>query len=338
MPVVEGVLTKPSGAASFDLARDGSLVYVSGAAATRTRTLVWVDRDGREEPVAADPRPYTSVRLSPDGRRLVTTVSDQANVDLVIYDLARDSPTRFTFDPAADRSPVWTPNGERVVFASEREGMLNLFSKAADGTGEVERLTTSSNVQAPDSFSPDGRTLVFVENRDTLDVGSLSMDGDQTVEWLLETEFTEAYPAVSPDGKWMAYMSLESGQPDVFVRPFPNVDDGRWQVSTNGGGAPVWGPDGQEIFYQRGPGDTTTMMVVAVETEPTFSPGTPSLVFEGPYRTFGPGRPRTFDISPDGQQFLMIKEAIGSDATSDQQLTILVQSFDQELTRLFPDP
>ena len=326
-------------AANYGVSVGGSLVYLTSEAAIAARQLVWVDRDGNEELVAADPRPYNSVRLSPDGRRVVTSVGDPANTDVVVYDLVRDTPTRLTFDPAADTDPIWTPDGERVVFASARDGSPNLFVKAADGTGEVERLTTSENRQWPSSFSPDGQTLVFGETRGFPDVGTLSMDSEHRAEMLLQTEFAEPQAEVSSDGRWLAYMSTESGQPEVYVRPFPNVDDGKWQISTAGGFFPMWGPNGDELFYQVGGalfgGTLPTMMVVAVATEPTFTQGTAALLFAGPYRSAATGRARTFDISPDGERFLMIKTGGATSEDSRPQINVVL-NWHQELLERVP--
>ena len=164
---------------------------------------------------------------------MVVTDAD-GNNDVLIYDLARDIPTRFTFDAASDSYPVWSPDGERVVFASQREGVRNLFWKAADGTGEAERLTTSELPQFSSSWAPDGESLVLAEQRpDTgFDIAVLSMEGDggSEAEMLVQTEFGDYFPEISPDGRWMAYASNESGQNEVYVRPFPNVDEGRWQA------------------------------------------------------------------------------------------------------------
>ena len=226
IPVLERVVTTSQRGTNVDLSDTGTLVY-QRSAGVDARTLVWVDRQGNEEPVAAEPRPYDSVRLSPDGRRILTQVNDPSNVDIFIFDLARDTPTRFTTDAGFDGFPIWMPNGERVVFASQREtaGDNQLFWRMADGTGDVERLMAGG---VPVSVSPDGRTLVLVENHPETDadIGILSMDGEPTVEWLLQEEFNEISPEVSPDGRWLAYVSVESGQPDVRIRPFPRVDDG----------------------------------------------------------------------------------------------------------------
>ena len=338
IPVLEGVVTEQNGAAHFSVGGDGSLAYVTGEADELVpRSLVWVDRGGREEPVSAEPRPYRLGRLSPDGRRVVLqiespTSSGGRSGDLWIYDLERDAATQLTFDPAWDRAPIWTQDGERVVFTSEREGARGIYWRAADGTGQVERLTPTTVLQQlAHSWSADGQTLVIGANHgETLyDIGVLSMNGEQTIDWLLEGDASEESPDVSPDGRWMAYTTAESGQFEVFVTPFPNVDGGRWKVSQTGGFSPRWGPDSRELFYQTSAG---AIMVATNVTEPTFAPGIPVRLLEGPYVI---GRPQpAFDLSPDGLRLLTLTEDTG--ARSDQQQIILVQNWLDELRQLVP--
>ena len=256
---------------------------------------------------------------------------------MIVYDLARDTPTRLTFDPGGDRIPTWTPDGERVAFASDRDGDLNIYWKAADGTGQVEALTSSANPQAPGQFLPDGMTLLIGEGRGGVgdsDIGVLSLEGDHAVEWLLESATRETFVELSPDGRWMAYVSDQSGQPEIYVQPFPNVDDGRWQISRDGGVAPRWGPDSREVFFQTdgGPGTPVTLMVAENGTEPTFTPGIPRPLFDGPYRIDWQPFSVPFDVFPDGQRFLMIKEAEAS------AQIVLIQNWVEELTRLVPVP
>ena len=337
-PVLDGVAAGGNNLAHFALG-GSSLVYAPGTSSEGASTLVWVDREGNEEIVAAEPRPYTAVALSPDGGRAALQVNDPGNTDLIIYDLARDTPTRFTFDPGDDQYPAWTPDGDRVVFQSNRDGPRNLYWKAADGTGQVDRLTTSESIQAPADVSPDGSTLLFVEARPlpNADVGALSLDGNHTVDWLLESDATETYTDISPDGRWVAYVSNESGQEEVYVRPFPNVDDGKWQVSRDGGTALRWGPDSRELFFQysESSGTQVSLMAVVNETEPTFDPGIPRPLFVGPYRFAFGIRPTPYDVSPDGQRFLMIKEPEIREP-SDQPEIVIVQNWFEELTRLVP--
>ena len=295
----------------------------------RERQLVWVDREGHEEELAADLRPYRWPRISPDGARVAITIRDSGNEDVWIYDLTRNTPTRLTFDPAAGGG-LWTPDGRRVVFRSPRHGgEPNLYWKAADGTGQVERLTRSPNHQFPGSFSPDGKRLAFVEinPKTSYDLHVLSMEGERSSKPLLQTQFNEGQAAISPDGRWMAYTSEETGRREVYVRPFPKVEEGRWQISREGGNAPVWGPRGRELFYRSG----DAMMVVRVETEPTFMFGTPEVLFTGSYYT---GAGRSYDISPDGQRFLMMKEVEQTDETRTE--LIIVQNWFKELQRPVP--
>jgi len=239
IPVLEGVVTRAMGDAHFSLAKDGTLVYVPGTGGGGgQRTFVWVDREGREETVAAEPRAYSEFSLSPDGTKIAVHVSDPENDDVWIYDLVRDTQMRLTFDSASEQFPLWTPDGQRVAFGSMG---APLSWKAADGTGEVETLVESSR-QLPQAFSPDGTALVFQDRNKGPgggDLAMLSLEGERISTLLMETEFSERAAALSPDGRWMAYQSDESGQYEVYVRPFPDVNEGRWQVSSGGGAWPL---------------------------------------------------------------------------------------------------
>ncbi|MDA2927271.1 hypothetical protein MYX78_08575 [Acidobacteria bacterium AH-259-G07] len=329
-PVAEQVYYDAAyGVGHFSASEDKVLVYHQGLGVEQ-RQLVWVDREGQEEPLAAEPGLYFDPRISPDGSRVAITIDDSGNRDVWIYDLARETPTRLTFDPAGDEQPLWTPDGLRVVFRSGREGG-GLFWKAADGTGQVERLTTSANIQRPYSFSPDGKRLVFLEdNPETgFDLHVLSMEGEPSAQPLLQTQFSEGRSAISPDGRWMAYRSNESGQDEVYVRPFPKVEEGKWQISSEGGISPVWSPKGRELFYRNG----EAMIVVRIQSEPTFTAGSREVLFRGRY-FIGPGR--HYDISPDGQRFLMIKEGGQTEDTSAPTQLIIVLNWFEELKRLVP--
>ena len=237
--ILELVSQVGAGAPQFSFSDSGSLVYVRGAVGDGGRILVWVDREGHEVPLtAASNRQFFGPKLSPDARRVAVTFRESGNFDSWIHDLARKTMTRLTFDAASDFFSLWTPDGQRVVFSSTRDGGFeNLYWRAADGTGQAERLTKSPNKQTPYSFSPDGKQLAFTERDPETgrDLYVLSMEGEFTSEPLLQTPFHERAPAISPDGRWMAYSSNESGPYQVYVRPFPNVEDGKWQVSTGGG-------------------------------------------------------------------------------------------------------
>ena len=212
--------------------------------------------------------------------------------------------------------------------------MGEMFATAADGSGQPERLTTSEVLQVPSSWSRDG-PLVFIELRPSFDVGALSMEGDGAVRYPLESEFAETYAEVSPDGRWLAYQTTESGENEIYVRSFPNVDDIRRQVSRDGGVNPVWAPDGRELFY-RSDDTASSMMVVAVDTEPTLSLGNPTALFTAREFLVATG-PRAFDVFPDGQRFLMVKEGATTEGSTAAEI-IVVQNWSDELTRLVPTP
>ncbi len=334
VPVLEGVTTTGTGAASASFASDGTLVYVPGGAegVGAERTLVWVDREGAEEPLVAEPRAYLYPRISPDGARVAIDVQDEER-DIWIWDFVRETLTRLTFASEDDRYPAWTPDGQRVAFSSTRDGLANLFWKAADGTGTVERLTESPTRQFPYAFTPDGSHLVFRQDgSDTsTDLVTLAMDGERVSEPLLATEFTERNAVLSPDGRYFAYQSNASGQDEIYVQPFPDVDEGRWQISTDGGIDPLWGPDGRELFY-RVP-DGGSVMAVTVETNPSFTAGNSDVLFEGDYYS---GFGRTYDISSDGQRFLMIKAGSQADGTAVERQLVIVLNWFSELQARVP--
>ena len=339
VPVQEGVLTKGLwGTMDFGVAENGSLLYVSGVATdpqTADRTLVWVDRQGREEPIAMPPRPYYSARLSPDGTRVAVEVRD-SNTDIWVHDFARATQTRLTFDPGLDRFPVWTPNGERIAFSSQRDGgILDIFWKPADGTGQPELVVSDPDRRLDAwSWTPDGQSLLI--NEGGPDIGIVTLGGDQARQPVLDEDFREGTPEVSPDGRWMAYRSDESGRNEIYVRPFPDVAGGKWQVSAEGGNYPAWSRDGRELFYRTLAGTDPPLMGVTVETEPTFSASVPQTVIEAGY-VFASRQGRNWDISADGQRFLMLKESGATDDASAQRAQIiLVQNWFEELNRLVP--
>ena len=255
VPVLEGVATKVQGAANFDLARDGSLVYVAGVGTggLSERTVVWVDRQGNEESLDLPAGNYLSPRVSPDGTRLVVYIPDPRNADVWISAVTRGTLAKLTTEPGRDAFPLWAPDGERVVFQSERDGGRGLFWVAADGSGEVERLLTIDGAVTlrPHGWTPDGRTLVFdyaMPDTTRWNIGVLSMDGERTWEPLISTEANEQAPALSPDGQWIAYVSDETGERLVYVERFPQRG-GKETISRVPSAHPMWSLDGRELFY-----------------------------------------------------------------------------------------
>ncbi|MBI4887506.1 MAG: PD40 domain-containing protein [Acidobacteria bacterium] len=337
VPVVPEVMTAALGGVDAVVAGDGTLAYVSGGGGITSlqRTLVWVDRQGQETAIAAPPRQYVYPRIAPDGASVVLWSADQES-DIWRWDFARTTLTRLTFDGALDAHPAWTPDGRRLVFSSERAGTRNLYWQAADGTGAVERLTESPNLQNGAAVSPDGTRVIFYEvaPKTGTDVMQLQLDGTRRVTPLVQTPFAEQNGIISPNGRWLAYEANDSGRFEVYVRPFPDVNRGLWQVSTGGGTRPLWAPSGQELFYVSLAG---AIMRVGVERAQSWAATTPTLLIkEGPVTVPGANLGRTYDISPDGQRFLLLKAGDGADQTAAPQSLIVVQHFDEELKRLVP--
>jgi eukaryotic-like serine/threonine-protein kinase len=335
--VLEHVLTMETGAANFVVSKYGALIYAPPVAQVgrEGRSLVWVSRQGAETGIPAPPRTYRYPSISPDGKRVVVSIDDQ-EYDLWIWDLARHALTRLTFDQGRDVYPAWTPDQRRVVFMSGRVGVFNLYARLADGTGSDERLTTNPNAQfGSPTLSRDGSRVVFAQvfpdtSEDlmmlTVADWSKSFNGAAQPETLLRSKFAERNPQISPDGRWLAFESNESGREEVYVRPFPNVAGGQWQVSTGGGTVPVWSRTGRELFYRGG----SSLMAAAVGTDDTFSAGAPTKLFDG-YLT---GLGRSYDVSPDGQRFLMIKE--GKTDRAQPASFVVVEHWFEELNRLVP--
>jgi serine/threonine-protein kinase len=341
-PVLPRVMTLSSGTAQFNIAADGTLVYMP-AGASPSRTLVWVDRQGREEPVKGLPaRAYSNPRLSPDGARLALELRDQES-DIWVWDFAREALTRVTFDPVVDRAPVWMPDGRRIVFSSQAGGTVRgaigagtLFWRAADGTGAAERLgqeDRSLRLMLPSSVSPDGNRVVTttVSDAGAVDVMMLTLQ-DRRVQPLIQTPFVERFGEISPDGRWLAYESNASGRFQIHVRPFPDVNNGQWVVSTDGGTQPVWAPNGEELFYVA---PDRTLRRVSVKPGTTWAAGKPSTLFDRQYFLGPESTTRMYDVSADGHRFLMIKDT-AIDQTATATSIVVVQNWYEELKRLVP--
>jgi serine/threonine-protein kinase len=334
--VIEQVKSFVSGAADFALSRDGTLIYVPGTLATRVaRSLVWVDRTGREQPISAPSRAFDMPRVSPDGTRVALQVSEP-DADIWIWDLVRQTLTPLARAPGVDNLPVWMPDSRRVIFNSTRSGSRNLYSMAADGTGVAERLTTTDNNQFPFSVSPDGTRLFLgeVASQTQADVRILALDGappagSRRTEVLVQTPSREFGDQISPDGRWLAYQSDESGQFEIYVRPFPNVNAERVQISPTGGTRVRWARTGRELFYLD---NDEILTAVPVNLEGAhFSAGTPAKVFATKYYSgFNLG---AYDVSPDGRKFLMIKEDRAAPDSPTQDRLVVVLNWLEELKR-----
>ena len=333
VPVVRDVETTVNGAVIAVVAGDGTLAYVPGSVAGTPRTLVWVNRQGHETPIPVSARPYLLPALSPDGTRAAVFANDQER-DLWLCDLGRTTLTRLTFTPSLDVVQVWTPDSRRLIFTSERAGVRNLFWQAADGSGAVERLTESPNTQYPMAVSPDGRKLIFAEATPSTDIDlmMIELEGARRVTPLVQSPFSERNGIISPDGRWLAYETNDSGRFEVYVRPFPDVNAGHWQVSTDGGTRPIWTRSGQELIYVS---PTGALMGVGVASGSSWGATTPTLLVKAGYFTIPIWWGRSYDVSRDAQQFLMIKEG-GADGTAAPASIIVVQNWVEELKRLVP--
>jgi serine/threonine-protein kinase len=325
--VVPRVLILPTGTAEFDVARDGTLVYVTGGDAAYRRRLVWVDRDGRQEEIAAMPiRPYAAARLSPDGSRVAVQIDDGDN-DIWVWDLGRETLTRVTTDAGADHSPLWTPDGQRVIFTrGNTTGAL--FWQAADGSGTAERLIESSTIRRATSVVSAGTGILYT---DVADVVMLTLDKGRRVQPIVRTPQPEQHGVVSPDGQWLAYASFD-GVSQIFVRPFPNVNDAITQVSTNGGALPLWARNGRELFYLSLEG---SLMAVPVVPGRTWTAEAPVTVFNQDVLRDVSISLRTYDVTLDGRRFLVIKDAPGEKASgSPLPQVIVVQNWVEDWKRL----
>jgi Tol biopolymer transport system component len=295
VPVAEHVQSlAPTGA--YSVSQTGVLAYAAGPQAVGSR-LVWFDSAGRQLGSVGEPGSYADLRLSPDGKRGAVTLVDtgRGTRDIWILDIARDLLTRFTFDPAEEISPVWSPDGERIVFGSTRSGRMDIYEKPASGAGsETVLLADSTFAKLPLSWSSDGRFLLYGTNPTTTgDLWVLPLTGEGRKPFpFLNTPFNEVAGAFSPDGRWIVYGSNESGRPEIYVAPFPGPG-GKWQVSTAGGLSAIWRRDGREIFFG---GLDGRMMAAPVTTEGTrLTVGAVRPLFE-----FRQGGPRSaYDVTPD---------------------------------------
>ncbi len=297
-------------AGGWSVAAPGLVAYRTGAGSQRR--LTWVDPSGTARGTVGDSDDASLFwpRVSPDGRRVVVNRTVQGNDDLWLLDGARTS--RLTFDPVNDLYPVWSPDGARIVFSSPRSGALDLYQTLTNGAGGEERLVASDQLKAPNSWSPDGRFLLYmsIDPQTNADLWVVPMVGEHMPSVFLKTPFQEVYGEFSPDGRWVAYQSTESGRPEIYVRPFVPPDAagtpaaaprGQWQISTAGGITPAWRPDGKALYYLNPAGEMMAAPITAVGD--TLEPGAPVVLF--PTHIVGGGMDvqigRQYDVAPDGR-------------------------------------
>ena len=320
VPVVEGIRVEGGGAVQYSVGRGGTLTYIGGANSTASN-LVWIDRTGAQRPLDAAPRTFYSVRLDSASRVAALDLRDSGDgSDIWVLPLGRQTPTRVTFEPADDILPAWMPDGG-LVFTSTRDGAAALFSQASDGTGQAVKIASDPIDQA--AVTPDGKFIVARSGEDIV----LVSIAEKKVTPLIESPFRDRNPEVSRDGRWIAYQSDESGAPEVYVRPFPDVGKGKWQVSERGGSRPVWAHNRTELFYL-GP-DSGLMSATFDVVGGAFVPSTPKRLGTLPLT---PGAHRAFDVAADDQRFLTIK----GETNNERAEINVVQNWFEELKKKVP--
>jgi len=315
------------GGALFSVSHEGTLLFVRGAPERSTvGQLRWRDREGNEIGTVGEGHSYNNVRISHDGSRVAVSIGDPG--DIWVYDLQRDTSTRFTFDPGNDVNPIWSPDDERILFQSSRviPGQRftpgNLFQRVSSGLEPEEHLSLLEfgPTLFPTDWSSDGKLVILdgLSPGTGADLMLYSFD-DGILQNFLETEDTEQSSRFSPDGRWLAYESDESGRAEVYVRAFPGPG-GKWQVSNDGGSLPTWRADGKELFYR----DSNGLVSVTVETEGGFRHDTPVHLFDLNVAVTSDNS-YTYDATADGRRFLVLEPT--EDDEGEEATTTLLQGW-----------
>ncbi len=328
-PMVQGVTANSgNGGSQISFSQNGTLAYVSGVIGVPEYPVMQMNRQGVTSTLWNEPGTYANPKLSPDGRRLSLTVLRDGNWDVWVYDLEREVATRLTFNEGYDGDQVWSPDGKYLAYSSDEGGTENPFRKRADGSGEPERLAEIKHAFWATSWSPDGKWILGEVQAETFDLWAVPADGEGEPVEYLATQFFDRFPAVSPDGNWVAYMSDESGRPEIYVRPFPAAS-GKWQVSDGGGSWPAWSRDGSEIIYRSQDG----LMAAPVSTrDGTFRAGRPQQLAQGGFSGEQVGIAVSgsifsdFDPMPGGEGFVVLLG--GENQGFQSHLTLVTNWFD----------
>jgi serine/threonine-protein kinase len=337
---LDGVRSNPNGgSAQFAASETGTFVYLSrpiGSAPLGGAPIQWMDRAGRRTPLRATATNWGNPRFSPDGTRLAVEINDGKQLAVWVYEWERDRASQLTLNPAQNQKPVWTPDGRRIVFWSNRDVQQNLYWQRADGTGDAQRLTNSPYPQSAASWHPGGRTLAFQETRPQTgaDLMVVAIEGDELAGWkpgtprsFLSTAALEREPMFSPDGKWVAYQANDTGRFEIYVRPFPGPG-GTWLISTAGGITPTWSRTRRELLY-RSP-ENQLMVAAYTASGDSFRAEKPRLWAEG---YVGPQTgQRSFDLHPDGERVASAPELGSPDRPQDR--LVFVSNFFDELRRM----
>jgi serine/threonine-protein kinase len=329
--VVEGLqMDSVTGAAFYDFSNEGTLVYAprnETPSGEPTGLLLRIDRNGAARPLSAASRGYQVPRLSPTDRQLVVTLPEAEDTNVWLVELARGAMSRVTGE-GNNGAAIWRPDGARVTYSSDRAGSMNLYDQPADSSVPARRLTESPNAQFPCSWSADGTRLAYVEidPETQLDVWIWNEKTGKG-EPFLATDSNESGAAFSPDGRYLAYVSDETGDDQVYVRAYPGPG-GKWPISIDGGREPTWGSDGSELYFR----NKGWMVAVPIETGSDFSAGTPQPLFEAPYEE-GTQFYANYSVTQDGE-FVMVR----SDEENRADRLVVVLNWFAELERRVPRP
>jgi serine/threonine-protein kinase len=335
VPVLDDVMGSASVAGKFDVSQTGTLVYQkgTGGGGPAPTSIQWLDSTGKQEPLLARQGAYATPRLSPEGKRVALQVQEGANQDIEIYEWQSDRTTKLTFGGKPYRNPVWTPDGQYVVFTVG----VNMFWTRADGAGQPQQLTQGkgTGLIIPWSFSPDGKHLAYMDQSGGTQIWTLPIDEQNgqlkagMPEQFLKTQFPDRQPSFSPDGKWIAYVSNATGQVEIYVRPFPppaSGQGGQWVISTQGGTDPHWSRAGHDLLYRSPEGMMAASYTVKGETFVADKPRVWRANLSG----------TDLDLSADGKRLAVVVPVQAAEAPKPEHEVVFLENFFDELRRRVP--